>query len=110
MYSISFAFLLPLAIAAALIYLFTYIATGLVIARLVPWLRERYRVARFAVPIALLCSAWAVVFLEDDWPVPMTLILLPLSAVGLILTRKMIPGRKVGAPAVLDDIMLNQSS
>ena len=110
MYFISTETIVMLISVAIVAYTFTYFGLGLVIARLVPSLCERYRSMRWVVPVTCMAIAWLPGIEDPEWVFGQTVILLPLVAIALILTRKMVPNYNAGKNEVLDDFMLNQSA
>ena len=109
MYGIGHAFIIPILSAAVLLYAYGWIAVGLVLARLVPPLRERYRYTRFVAPIILLALMWTLGSVSATMAIGINLGAIVLGSVGLILTRKMVPKYKVEVTGVLDELLLAQS-
>ena len=83
MYGIRFAFVLPIISAFCLIYAFGYTATGLVLARLIPQLRERYGLVRWLLPLVLMASAWMLFWVDPKWFIGITRAMLSCLTVGL---------------------------
>ena len=110
MYGIGFAFVLPIISAFCLIYAFGYTATGLVLARLIPQLRERYGLVRWLLPLVLMASAWMLFWVDPEWFIGITIGLAPLGGIGLILTRKMVPNWRPHEADVLDEVLIQSTN
>lgn len=95
--------LLALSLAALTIYALAWSCAGVLVARLVPALRARYRQTRILTPIVLCATMWLLL----DWLEFIfmwgTVLLIPFSIVGLLLTRHLVPTtKKWAATAPLD--------
>ncbi len=102
MYFITGPILFVMLSTAILVYLAAYWLTGVLIARLVPAFRARYRVTRIAVPMVLCGTMWMFGILLELTFMYATALLVPVAVVGVLLTRHLIPPAHWSASEALD--------